>query len=284
MRTFYRILIFTFSIFYSLNLSAQDLIVTSEGDSLNCKITKQEKGFVFFAYRQADQIRRTMLPTNKVSSLQKGYYSDEIIPPVVYAKTKGYDQWRYGLQAGYSYRVAKVSDQIPSQYRDYIRKLKSGYVIGGDIHYFTSEVLGFGLKYNFNKAKNNLGTDMKDDVTLHYIGASLLNRLILQNPKNSILFGVNLGYQSYRDKSVILSENLDMTGKNLGAGLELGFDHKISPACALNLGVALQAATLSKMTIDNGFMKETIELEKENLESLTRIEFTIGLKFLGKKR
>jgi len=284
MRTFCRILIFTFSIFCSLYASAQDLIVTNEGDSLNCKITKQEKGFVFFAYRQADQIKRTMLPTNKVSSIQKGYYSEEIIVPLVYAKAKGYDQWRYGLQAGYSYRVAKVSDQLPSQYRDYIKKLKSGYVIGGDIHYFTSEILGFGLKYNFNKAKNNLDTDLKDDITLHYIGASLLNRLILTNPKNSILFGVNLGYQSYRDKSVILSENLDITGKNLGAGLELGFDHKISPACALNLGVAVQVATLNKITVDDGFMKETIELEKENLESLTRIEFTIGLKFLGKKR
>lgn len=272
--------VFFISLFFSFNLFGQDLIVTNQGDSLNCTITKKDKGFVYFVYRQPDNaVKRTLLPVNNIRSVQEGDYPK---PPMPFftPRLTDYSKWRFGAHGGYSYRMAKISDQIPSQYKDYIRKLKSGFVIGGDVHYFTSEVLGFGLKCNLNKYKSNLSPDFKDNVSLNYIAASMLNRVALRDKKSSILFGVNLGFQSYKDVALLNMEDITIKGKSAGLGIEAGIDHKVSSTGALNFGIALNIGNIYNVTVDNGIAKTKVKLEKENAESLSRIELVVGFKFL----
>ena len=121
----------------SMNLKAQDLIVTTSGDSLNCKITKQGDGFVYFRYLKENQVKATLLAVNKISSIKQAYYDAPAIPKNLAAlRNQDYSKWRYGFHAGYSYRTAKISDQLPADYREYVTKLKSGFVAGADVHGF----------------------------------------------------------------------------------------------------------------------------------------------------
>lgn len=261
-------------------VEAQDLIVTSDGDSLNCRITKRNAQFVFFTLAQNGQSKNTLLAANKVASVRKAFYGSSTLPEGISSVSgKDYSKWQFGLRGGYAYRTAKVSNQISSQYQDYMKKLKSGFVLGGDIHYFVSEPLGFGLKYSFNKHKNEEGTDVKDDITMHYIAVSMLNRYILVNPKNSFLLGINLGYQSFKDKTIVIGNPVDITGNSAGFGLETGFVHQLSAGSALHFGLAYNMATLYKIKVGQGAIKQTVKLEKGQYEGLSRLELTIGMKF-----
>ena len=42
-------------------INAQDLVVTDEGDTLNCKITKIKGDFVHFTFKYGDEVRNTLL-------------------------------------------------------------------------------------------------------------------------------------------------------------------------------------------------------------------------------
>ncbi|GGB83950.1 outer membrane beta-barrel protein [Dyadobacter sediminis] len=262
------------------HIQAQDLIVTSDGDSLNCRITRQNAQFVYFTFAKEGRPSNTLLPVTKISSVKKAFYGNaqlrEGMQPL---SGKSYSQWQFGIRAGYAYRTAKVSDQISSQYKDYIKKLKSGFVLGGDMHYFISEPLGFGLKYSFNKHKNEDGTDLKDDISMHYIAASMINRYVLANPKSSFLLGINLGYQSYKDKAVLLGNALDMSGGTAGFGLDAGFAHQLSAGTAIHFGLSYTTATLYSINVGQGSYKQKIKLEKGQYEGLSRLELTAGFKF-----
>ena len=256
----------------SCDLVAQDLIVTTTGDSLNCKITKQHDGFVYFRYLKENQVKATLLSVNKISSIVQAFYEVPAIPKnLATLRNKDYSKWRYGLHAGYSYRTAKVSDQLTPDYRDYVKKLKSGFVAGADVHGFISETFGLGLKYNLNKYNATQGTDFKDNITMHYIAASVLSRYVLANPESHFLWGANMGFQSYQDKTMIFGNDVDIKGNTVGFGLEMGFEHKISENSLFHLGLSFTGATITKV---NGY-----KLSKEQYESLSRLEIVVGLKF-----
>lgn len=273
------LLLMLFGTLLSVKLQAQDLIVTTKGDSINCKITRETAEFIHFAYMKEGRKFNTLLPVTRIETFRKAYYGTPAIPFIDTPKARE-SGWRSGIHAGYSRRIAKVSDQVPSYYKDYINKLKSGYTIGGDLHYFISESMGFGVKYNFNKNKEeDQQNQVEDDISMHYIAASMLTRSVMRNEKNSMSFGVNLGYQSYKDKAKVPGSSLTITGGTFGAGLEMGFGHKISQGSELYFGLALQVASLSKITTDNGYSQQTIELDKEEQENLGRLELTLGLKF-----
>lgn len=256
----------------SFDLTAQDLIVTTAGDSLNCKITKQGDGFVYFRYLKDNRVKATLLPVNKISSIIQSYYGIPAISKNISTfRNHDYNKWRYGFHAGYSYRTAKISDQLPPDYRDYVKKLKSSFVAGADVHGFISETFGIGLKYNLNKCTAAKGTDYRDNINMHYIAASVLNRYTLANPDSHFLLGANIGYQSYQDKTIVLGYDVTIKGNTVGFGLETGFEHKISQSSLIHIGLSFIGATLTKV---NGH-----KLSKEEYESLSRLELIVGLKF-----
>ncbi len=213
--------------------------------------------------------------------------SQDVIPVDFLGEKKTapvFDKWRFGVQGGYAYRTGKISNQLPAAYRDYLKKLKSGYTIGGDLHYFSVETLGFGLRYDYNRSKNSLSgaNGIEEDISMHYFGASMLNRYIMQGGKASFLLGINMGAQTYRDDALLSGARKVITGSNLGLGMETGVDFKLSPGAALHIGASFLMSNLRKIKVDHGTHQESIELDKDDMENLSRFQLTLGLKFGGK--
>ncbi len=50
-----KIFIFALLAVIANSIVAQDLIITSEGDSINCKITKVKNDFVYFTFKHNDR-------------------------------------------------------------------------------------------------------------------------------------------------------------------------------------------------------------------------------------
>lgn len=252
---------------------AQDLIVTTAGDSIPCKITRERDGYVYFTYKKQGIPTKTLMAVSNIADKHQDFYD----VPVEIVSRPAFSRWQYRFQGGYSRRIAPISDQVPSAARDYLKKMKSGYTLGGDIHYFISEPFGLGAKYAHGHYQYKMDS-FEDKVNLNYFAISALNRFILRSG-SEVYMGGNIGYQSYKDQLKANGGLVSITGGTVGAGLEVGYGMKMSNASKLYLNLSLLSGTITRVNVDNGGVKETIKLGKEEYESLSRLELTLGLVF-----
>jgi hypothetical protein len=280
-----------FSMFSFENLLAQDLIVTNEGDSINCKITKVKTDNIYFTFKHKEEIRSTLLPVSSVKTHQFEYYQTSEVPEYKVVGYEDYQKFRIAINGGYSYQTAKVSENVPADFKDYVKELKSGYHIGGDLSYYFTEPLGFGIKYYLYKTSNNLDNiyvednngnrtygKMSDDLTISFIGPSFSTRLLNHDKSNAFLLNLSLGYMGYKNNKVIVDDYI-MTGSTMGLALDIGYDIGLSENLSLGFQVSFLSGTLFEYDWNDGSTTETIDLEEGEYESLNRIDFSVGLRF-----
>lgn len=275
----------------TVNLFAQDLIVTGEGDSLNCKITKKNSEYIYFTFKHKEEYRSTLLPLNQVKSYQEGFYQEAVIPVERVVFSEQYNHWRIALSGGWSYQTARIDEDISSDLRDYAEKLKTGGHFNAGITYYYSEAVGFGLEYSVFKTSNMVdnvtvtypggetryGT-LSDNISITYVGPSYYTRLLHAQKKNALLVGISLGYMEYRNKGYVIDEYA-MSGGTLGYMLDVGYDIGLSKNLALGFNLALYSGFVSSLEQTVGASTQTITLEGENRIGLGRLDLSAGLRF-----
>ncbi|WP_149243237.1 hypothetical protein [Dyadobacter sp. 32] len=255
----------TFLLISTFSLNAQDLIVTTRGDSLNCKITKQHDGVVYYNFLKNNVAIASSIDIHTVADVVKGYYGTNTIPLVVAIPGKNdYSKWLFGFHAGYSLRTARETSAIS--------QIQKGFSAGADLHRLMSKASGIGLKYKVHKYGGASGINLKGGTSTHYIAASLLKRSQTEDKKAYFVLGANIGYQIY---AVNLGYYGAIKGNNLGYGLEAGYEHKMSGHTLFHLGLGLNAGTIKQIEVNGAAQK----LDKENYIGLTRFDLTIGLRF-----
>ncbi len=280
-----------FSMFSFGNLLAQDLIVTNEGDSINCKITKVKTDNIYFTFKHKEEIRSTLLPVSSVKTHQFEYYQTSEVPEDKVVGYEDYQKFRIAINGGYSYQTAKVAESVPADFKDYVKDLKSGYHFGGDLSYYFTEPLGFGIKYYLYKSSNSLDNiyvednignrtygKLSDDLTISFIGPSFSTRLLNHDKSNAFLMNLSLGYMGYKNNKVIVDDYI-MTGSTMGLALDIGYDIGLSENLSLGFQISFLSGTLFEYDWNDGSTTETIDLEKGEYESLNRIDFSVGLRF-----
>ena len=271
--------------------NAQDLIVTDEGDSINCRITKKRSENIYFTFRHNSEIRNTLLPVSRVKSHAFNFFPDTEVPLEKVIATKDYRRFRFDINSGYSYQPVRLSKSIPDDFRNYYNQLKSGHHIDGGMIFYFNEIYGIGAKYYLYKSSNSLeniyiedieGTRtygrMSDDMVVTFIGPSFSTRFMSRNKKNAFITNFSIGYMDYTNDKVIIRK-YRMTGNTLGLAMDTGYDIGISKNLALGLKVSLTSGTLFKYDWQDGNTTRTIELEPGAYESLYRADFSAGLRF-----
>jgi len=87
----------------------QDLIVTTEGDSINCKITKAEPDYIYFTFKHKGEMRNTLLSVAQVKTYTYNYYSNSEVPSESSVTNFPYPRFRAAINGGWSYRTAKIT-------------------------------------------------------------------------------------------------------------------------------------------------------------------------------
>lgn len=277
--------------FLTNSIFSQDLIVTNDGDSINCKITKVKTDNIYFTFKHKNETRNTLLPVSGVKDHQFGFYETSEVPKRKGSRYENYQHFRIAVNGGYSYQTGKVSESVPADFKKYIKGLKSGYHFGGDITYYFSEPLGLGVKYYLFKTSNRLdniyledgggnrtyGT-MSDDLSITFIGPSFSTRMLNHDKSNAFLMNVSLGYMGYLNNKILI-DNYKMTGSTMGLAFDIGYDIGLSKNLAVGFQVSFITGTLFKYNWNDGTTTQTIKLEKGEYESLNRIDFSVGLRF-----
>lgn len=284
-------IIFLLVPFLNVRVYSQDLIVTNEDDSINCKITKIKTDYIYFTFKYQDEIRSTLLPMSDVKNHQFDFYQTSEVPKDKVIGYQNYQHFRIAINGGYSYHTAKVSESVPNDFKDYVKELKSGLHFGGDVTYYFTEPLGFGVKYLIFKSSNSMDniyvedTDgnrtygkMSDDLTISFIGPTFSTRLLSHNKSNALIMNLSLGYMGYSNDKVIV-DNYKMTGSTLGMAFDIGYDIGLSEYLSLGFQISFISGTLFEYDWDDGTTTVTIDLEKGEYESLNRIDFSVGLRF-----
>ena len=187
-------------------------------------------------------------------------------------------KWRLGVQAGYSYRLAQISNRLSAEQARYAKELKSGFSIGGDVHYFLWSKTAIGAKYSLYRAWNH--SDVRgDDITIQFTGLSVLRKLDkLKSKKDSFIAGLSLGYQTYSNDAREGKSNFRLDGSTLGWGVDFVFDHQLSPQYTMSIGASCLLGTVYKLTKESKSGIEQLHLANDKYENLTRVELTIGLR------
>ncbi|MDR9373949.1 MAG: hypothetical protein RI842_02115 [Schleiferiaceae bacterium] len=278
-------------VFSTGSLIAQDLIVTNEGDTINAKITEVSSGSIYFRFKHKEDIRNTLIPLRRIKRYQFGYFKNNEVPLGEVKKKNGYSDFRIAISGGYSYRTAKVSPIVPIVFEDYVRGLKSGYHIGADFTYYSTEPLGFGLKcYLFNASNykanvsfedeygNQMRGDMSDDLTITFIGPTLSTRLLSHDKSGAFLMNLSVGYMGYTNDAFLIYP-MEITGNTLGLSFDLGYDFELVDNLTLGFQLSYLTGTLTDYRLKYGSTIEYIKLNKDEYESLNRIDLSFGLRF-----
>lgn len=287
-----RILLLIALVVFSNVSFSQDLIVNTEGDSINCKITKIKKEVIYFTFKHNDEIRNTLLPASQVKNYQVDFYGHSDVPKNKAFGHKDYEHFRIAINAGYSYHTAKVAESVPADLKDYIKDLKSGYHWGGDITYYFMEPLGIGFKYYQFHSSNNMNNihidhdqdgiisygNMSDDLKITFIGPLFSSRFLNRDKSKALIMNLSLGYMGYQDDKVVITP-YKLTGNTLGSSLDIGYDIELSKKLMLGFQVSLISGTLTKYDWKDGSYTYTTKLEKDEYESLHRIDLSVGLRF-----
>ncbi|AGA78878.1 autotransporter protein [Echinicola vietnamensis] len=253
---------------------AQDLLVTSEGDSISCKITSIENGTVHFTLDRNGQTVQTLMPPQKVSTFEEGFYTKKNQKPALSVPRQR--PWRLGISSGYGRRLSKTHESLAGT--SYARGLKNGYHITLEGQYFFPSETGIGLVYSSFHAKSE-SQSLMDDITISFLGPTLYAKMPSGN-NNSFLLGGSFGYLSYKDQAYSHSNgDFTLKGATLGAMLDATYDIGLSENLALGLGLSVTSGVIEKITIEKGRNKQTIDLDAGNEEGLLRIDLKVGLSF-----
>ena len=267
-------------------IQAQDLIVTYDNDSIDCQITKVRNGDIYFTYKNNNNTRNSIISLDDVEFYDYDYFTHQYLYSEEVFTDQAFPRIRIAINGGWSYRPAKVNENIPSDIVPYMKKLRPGYHIGANISYYFKESLGTGIKFNYFNSKNEENNtsmgDLRDNISIYFIGPTFGSRLLSRNNNNGWIFNVGLGYLGYRDKGSVNSQELRLKGGTFGVSWDAGYDISISDNFAIGIQFSYVIGTLTSLKMSNGYSIQKVKLEKDNYENLSQINLSVGFRFYAK--
>ena len=295
------LILFTFFIFSFVKFNvAQDLIVLSNGDSLNCMITMVDNKYVYFSYKDDyGNLINTAVPKAKLINFTREFYG-KIQPTQVDSSRYRALQKKFifkfpkfflGLHGGLSHLSAKIPEDIPRDFEEYYKNLKWGSHYGFDFGYIISEKFCIGFKHSVFRTYNSIQVGvidtttgqityglMQDDIKTRFYGPSIF--YFTHSPDNRWFFmiGFSFGYLDYINHFILIDKYL-LTGNTIGVNYDFNLDLRLDNNLALVSGISMMTGSLSEMIVDDGTTKEVLRFQEDEEIGLSRFDFFLGVRW-----
>ncbi len=286
-------LVFSFLII-SFSGKAQDLIVTTAGDSIQCDIDKVTNSEITFSFVQDGKVMNTMVPLTQVVSYAYNYSGkteyweqSRVGSPLVgnlYSKN-----FRLSANAGWAYRFGKVPTNLDPGLQEYLKELKTGYFVTLDFAGYISQKSGIGGKFAHFGSKNSVpitlmledgsivNSILSDDVSINIYALYWARRFILRNGKDAFYFNLGLGGITYNNVGFLL-EPITLKGISIALVLDFDYDIALNDHISIGFHVGYNGGVLSSYKETVGGQTTTIDLPEDSYESLARIDLGGGIK------
>jgi len=272
-------------------VSAQDLILTLRGDSINAKITQENATKIFFTYKREKEFVRTSLPKHLVKTFRYGYFRVAEVPADDPVLNQVLPRFRGGVYGGWSNRIEAVPANLPPELDNYFSGLKTGFHYGGDVASYFSEGLGFGFRYSASRYSNESeitlmyedGTSetgiLRDNMAIHYAGPFFSARIYSVNKQNCFVMNFGAGLISYRNRGMVI-DPLTIEGSAFGISWDFAYDIGISKNLALGIQAGLVFGNLKQYEVSYRGQSESVTLSKGDYDNLSRLDLSMGLRFV----
>lgn len=265
---------------------SQDLIVTNEGDSISCKITRISDEFIHFSVFDSNSgvlLMRSRLPRSSVSFFEQRTKEDELLvskeDPDLSGLAINYEQidppsFRLAINGGFTYQFGGY-DGAPQSYKDQVQTLWN---LESELHYFPIENVGIGAKYNyiFTPAEEDFFTNsgilrLRDElIRFQFLAFSVSYRNLLSD-EQIIYYSFSAGRVDYRTDLTLNGADVYELGNTLGVSFGLKYDFLLSDNVGVGVGAEVLLAKLEEIERGGG----TIPVDFD----ISRIDLTVGLRF-----
>ena len=276
---------------------SQDRIITKKGDTIDCKINRVSAEYIHYLIQQ--ESIRSRIPLSEVESYfiaekpstEEDDPSEEIIEqeipsssPQIFKDDLNPAEGlvRVSLTTGYSYQFGGYENHPD----DYAKKLRSLWNFEGNIHYYTTQNFGVGVKFiqTFTPVTQDevvFGTDtirnIDEDVKFTFFGLSILNRQNAISSRDAFYYGVALGIMSYNDSGTIDGFPFVEEGETLGIILEVAYDYMIKKGLAIGVNAGVNFATLRDFSVNN---VQASTFLADPTFNISQLNFGIGVKYI----
>jgi len=280
--------------------ASQDKIITTQNDTINCKIKKITKKSIYFDLNTKNVKSSGEVPVSEVSHYIIEPKSSEN-QEVIQKEFVPYQHLRLALGGGFGYLFAsskeaeqELVDQgfSKKQSQSFFNGLRLGYLGNADLTYFISPNYGIGAKYKFFETSNSQEgfLDPQDGVNLIYgnlgekiyvnfFGATFHSQQwIAKQQKLKLNSTYALGLATYRNEMDVVTNCLLLTGKSFGMDINVGIEYFISKNISLGIDLSGFYSSIHKFKVDDGTNSTTMKLDKDNYENISRIDLSFGIK------
>ena len=311
-------LLFFVFIFIS-KVDAQDRVILVNGDTLKCSIYKENRNFLYFKQNSRGVSTKGKISKNQVAEwtyqganvnqeLTEEQNPSDLITEIITTekkkpkKTEMENPFRVSINAGSGLLVGDTEKSIEDMQNQgvpkedaekYINDLLVGHTGKITAHYQISRYYWLGVLYNgfysdvkmltrmdYNDGYNWIYGEAGEINYVNFVGASVFsNYKFGRNKRFSVHSSYTIGPVFYRNEVEIMRQQRLLTGVAFGQNLDFGLEYFISPRWAISLDASIFSSTLGKITIETVNSKETIDLEKENTNNLSRFDLSFGVVF-----
>ena len=276
-----------------MNVSnAQDLIVSQNGDSIHCKITKVKSDFIYFLFKNKGRYESTVIATSKVLNYKRDHRPGYKIPKDSLPGYENFPRHVIGINTGLSYDPIRFREGQSIGPDDFVNDLRNGFHFEANYSFYYQKGFGAGLRINYyetnasqnevagtNGAGNPISATLSNAISVFYIGPSSSIRVLNNNGKNAFLISSSIGYMSYNEDYTYV-EQRTTTVDGVGISVSLGYDFSLNRNLSLGIQIASNALMSKKIEINNGSgtLKRRLG-DDERLFGGARLDFSLGLRY-----
>jgi hypothetical protein len=297
-------------------MNGQDRIITVRNDTIECKILSISSTHLNYEQTKGNRTVGKFISVSEVAEYYKDSGSQDIQhtdKPVKALRLRSesipFRHWQAGIGFGGSYLTGSTYEAenllvsgagIPrNDVEEYYKKYRNGIHVNADIHYLFdigSDIfdIGVGLKYRLSSFSSQMDVVMVTDpyiystlamdekVYINYMGASYITQLWLgQSHKFKLAYEMSAGYVHFRGEARYsgAQRNLLATGSTFGGNTGIVFTYYPFDYMSVNVDFNYFSAVLKRMKMSDGVYSETVDLERNNYENLSHLNYSFGVRF-----
>jgi len=286
---------------FAAGLSGQDRIITLNQDTIECRIKKITRSEIHFDISSQGITTTGRMPLTGVLSYSVSPAAG-VAPLYDAMKPRPAGGLRLSLSGGMGYIISSsekaeeaMVDMGLSEEKagSYYSDLKSGWYGSADATWVINQSYGAGLRYKFFNTTaategyfdpgdyyNLYYATYSENIYVNYAGVSIFyQEQFGQKREWSVYTSFSMGMAFYRNEYEFFYGNFLITGNALGIDGSLGLEYRISPLISAGAELSVFSSTIRKIKITDGDVDETVDLEEDNYENLSRAEVSLGIRF-----
>lgn len=216
----------------TLVASAQDGIVTKNGDTIRCKILKDDDSYIVFKHNKNNAEKITLIPKSQVFVYKKNEVREELFPVVI-------DKFRIGIYSGISFPTHNYVKLFRGDTSDMVFK-NNGYNFGADLTYFIKPKTGVGfLAYrtysHIDYYAPNIDYINRETMSYTYLGPTISKRLTNSTHNTYISADASIGWFNVQSSGSLNDTAYTFKANDLAGLIRLGADFRLGRKLYLSL-------------------------------------------------